>query len=110
MNNRKIERFLDLLTNNLLYVYVISMVIVAIIYIINPVAQYHIVESPYITDENFTVGGELVTKTISYGEAKELERIAYTRALLTISCICGILICNPVKRERLKKLWSIIRK
>ena len=43
-------------------------------------------------------------------EAKELERIVYTRALITIVCIGGILICNPIKRERLKKLWSSVRK
>lgn len=106
MSQENIEKFLKLYSNILLWGFIISMVVVAIVYLTNPSAQTYEVQSPTEQAQSWMqVNGSSFQK-ISYGEFVQIRNKNNLLAGIAFVCIIGIVLSNSDKRRRLKEMYK----
>lgn len=122
--NKKLEyidKFLGKYAQIQLWVFVTSMVIVAILYMANPEAYtYEIVSADneslqlFAENLNISIEGEPIKsismERISSVKADELQKKYNHLAWLTFICIIGSFLSQREKRDRMKELYTNIKR
>ena len=116
-----IDKFLAKYGQIQLWSFVIIMVMVAILYIINPAAYTYQVVPPdqeelqlFIEGINITLEKYLSSKVIEYetisnARAEEMQKETNKLTIIATICIFGMVFSQKEKRERLKQIYKKLK-
>lgn len=99
MNKEYIDKFLKIYNQILLYVFLITICIPIVLYIINPSAFIYETE---VYDPNYIY----TYQTISLEDERAMRNKITLYTIIGTTCIAGMIISNPDARRNIKKVYE----